>query len=318
MFTPKKPSSSGSGPAGTPLRTPVSHATAEDEALVQTAFRADEEAAAAAEAAVTRAASSSRPSSSSQEAGGQPETSGSSMNRQSSGGPPSRSRRQSRASVGRRSSSAKSRASGSTRDTAGLGDDTRVRKLDEALDRFLGLIDVRATTENFAAAFPNIPIALSEQVRVELINDLKETVKREQTGLIEEYELDAKLRELQQLAVLADAKADQNWDPEDDRLKDVWRPDLDISTILHARAVPAQRERVARLQAELDELEASNEALHQTLTRNMADADDKQSQVDELLSSLTKAVTELQTDPESEQQLLACLQALDAELGPRA
>lgn len=78
-------------------------------------------------------------------------------------------------------------------------------------------------SENFHAALPSIPADVLEPARVELVSELKETIQKEQATLIQEYELDDRLKELQRLADEADKRADRGLSLDDERMKDVWR-----------------------------------------------------------------------------------------------
>ncbi|PWN29808.1 hypothetical protein BDZ90DRAFT_269723 [Jaminaea rosea] len=279
-----------------PPQSTHAHATDEDEEMVRGALQQDEEGA--------------------EQGGEQIEAETIKRPRTSGTASGSSSRRQSRASMPRKSGAASSsRASGIG---AGPSEDVRLRKLDEALDRFLGLVDVRATQANFSAALPQLDAATLEPARQALVSSLKDTIKREQASLVGEYELEDRLRELQRLAVEADQRAERGLELESEEMKDVWRADLDISTALHARAIPAQRERVAKLEAELAEIEESNTLLHSQLTANINEADEKQADVRGFLDMLERAVSELKPPVGLEKELRGNLEALAAELGPRA
>ena len=70
--------------------------------------------------------------------------------------------------------------------------------------------------------------------------------------LIQQYALDARLAELQELTREADERQERAYAPEAPELKDVWRPDLDIA----ADSEP----RVARLRDELAEVRCGSTA----------------------------------------------------------
>lgn len=115
----------------------MSHATAEDEALVRSALQDDAQAAASARDSSTGKRASSL------------------LDADLNGSPrPSKSRRQSRVSDTGRPVPRASRLSVATVEasraeeesrTGHTGDLTRVRKLDQAMEKFLGLVDIRAT-----------------------------------------------------------------------------------------------------------------------------------------------------------------------------
>lgn len=149
-FTPSRSSFTPSSFQRTPICTPVSHATAEDQALVESALQADKEEEAAAanpsnllvqrneERLQLRQSSETNPESVIE----------------SDASRSMRSRRQSRASVGslvaRKSRMSRAKTSMESTSYSGVetklrGEDTRLRKLTEALDKFLGLVDIRAT-----------------------------------------------------------------------------------------------------------------------------------------------------------------------------
>ncbi|CAO1618201.1 unnamed protein product [Jaminaea pallidilutea] len=345
MFSSPRSRSSASGvPLGTPTRQTTAHTTGEDEAMVQSALADDLQRSTPSKRPRNSLAATASSSSSASEVAAAP--SPVVDRRKSPGASRSNTPRQGRSSTAASGSTPrKSRSSmvaaeaapteaadESTESQSGTAnaaltapiaesaapEEVRLKRLEEALSRFLGLVDVRATSENFLAALPSIPADILEPARVELVSELKETIQREQATLIQEYELDDRLKELQRLADEADRRADRGLSLDDERMKDVWRPDLNISTALHARAVPSQRERISKLESELAEIEANNALLHAQLKANSTEADQKQQGVRGLLDALEQAVKDLQPSSTTERQLRTTLESLAAELGPRA
>ena len=78
--------------------------------------------------------------------------------------------------------------------------------------------------------------------------------------LIQQYALDARLAELQELTREADERQERAYAPEAPELKDVWRPDLDITTAIRARIAADSEPRVARLRDELAEVRCGSTA----------------------------------------------------------
>ena len=72
--------------------------------------------------------------------------------------------------------------------------------------------------------------------------------------LITKYDLTTRLSQLHTLAREADTRQERAHLPESAGWKDVWRPDLDITTAVRARVDAEQGDRVAEMEKELEEV----------------------------------------------------------------
>lgn len=72
--------------------------------------------------------------------------------------------------------------------------------------------------------------------------------------LIVKHDLNARLSELEDLVSEADEREKHAYTPESAELKDVWRPDLGITTAIHARVAADQASRIPALEQELAEV----------------------------------------------------------------
>lgn len=132
------------------------------------------------------------------------------------------------------------------------------------------------------------------------------------------------MAELQELVSEADEREKHAYTPQSVELKDVWRPDLDISTAIRARVAADQQTRVPALERELEELRASNaesydrilaseqaaDAASADVATSLAMVDEVRAPSNQLLSAVTLA------SPEEGKALRAMVDALLTELGP--
>ncbi|PWN51582.1 hypothetical protein IE53DRAFT_367940 [Violaceomyces palustris] len=194
----------------------------------------------------------------------------------------------------------------------------RLERLRAALDKFLELIDHRASSSNFAKSLPRMKAEVVESLRVQLVEELKGAIKEQNEQLLEEYELGPKLAELQQLADEADQRLARGFKLGSEELKDVWRPDLDIETAISAKAIPAQRERIRKLELELEKVRTANSQAHAELEEILKQDSEKRSEAKEALDSLEQTVQALETSPEMEKELNEVMDLLLKDLGARA
>lgn len=106
--------------------------------------------------------------------------------------------------------------------------------------------------------------------------------------LVAKNELEVRLRELQELVDEADEREKHAYTPESAELKDVWRPDLDISTAIRARIAADQQTRMPVLEQELAEVHAANAESAARLAATEQAADDAQAHVADALAMLDK------------------------------
>ena len=122
----------------------------------------------------------------------------------------------------------------------------------------LNVLSFRA--ENFSTAVPQVSAASLDPIRLQLISDLKADLKSQHLEIVDDFNLNEKLRELQRLTEDADqrafkAKATTADDQQQQhRRRDTWRPDLDIENASDAKGVQVQRENVAKTAQELDQV----------------------------------------------------------------
>ncbi|WFD30211.1 tyrosinase [Malassezia sp. CBS 17886] len=207
-------------------------------------------------------------------------------------------------------------------------DDNRLARMRKALDKFLELIDHKAecvedgtvaltgSAHNFDLALPTMDPVAREKARLQLVQDLKHAVKAREDleALIVRHDLGDRLAELQTLADEADNRQQRALPQGSSELKDVWRPDLDISTAIRARIAADQATRVPALEQQLSELQASNAESHARITAADDAAERATRDVD---ASLTLLGTLAQTlDVTDEQRVREKVDSLLSELGP--
>ena len=153
--------------------------------------------------------------------------------------------------------------------------------------------------------------------------------------LVVKHDLGARLSELQELVDEADERERNAYAPHSAELKDVWRPDLDISTAIRARITADQQARMPALEHELAEvrrplltrqLQAANAESAERITATEQEADEMQAHVADALAMLdnvrrpSQVLTQLRgavTLPsEDAKALQAMLDALLTDLGP--
>ncbi|KAL4400974.1 MIS12/MIND type complex protein [Malassezia pachydermatis] len=186
-----------------------------------------------------------------------------------------------------------------------------------ALDKFLGLIDHKATAKNFAHALPHLEAVAAEKARLQFIQDLKTAIQDDLEGLIVKYELGPRLAELEALTQEADERQRHAHAPTSAELKDVWRPTIDIATAIRARVSAEQAPRIAALEAELAELQAANAASEARIASMEAETQAAQDQVSRsftLLDELLHAIS--MQAPEDEKALRATLDTLLQDTRP--
>ncbi|CAO1612920.1 unnamed protein product [Sympodiomycopsis kandeliae] len=238
------------------------------------------------------------------------------------------SRRQSRSSISapRLSSGRKSRGSILSTDSAVAQNSTdgsryndRMTALNNAVDKFLELIDEAATSENFSTSLPQLSPSILDPIREEFIASLKTGIKQQHLEIVEDFNLDEKLRELQRLAEEADSRSSKpsTTEDEDESSKDIWQDELDITNSIDAKCLSVRREMVEKLEKECNETQASNFELYKQLQDNVKDADEKQRQSHEFLNALEQAVKAIQGNQQLDEQVRIQLVELSKELGPK-
>ncbi|PWY97486.1 hypothetical protein BCV70DRAFT_202828 [Testicularia cyperi] len=162
----------------------------------------------------------------------------------------------------------------------------RLDRLRQALDRFLDLIDYKASATNISKSLPRVDKDIVDALRTQFVEQLKDAIKEENEKLIVENQLDVRLQELHRLTQEADKRYHDGLDRNSDLCKDVWRPDLDIETAISARAITDQELRVAALKKELADVQAQNDQIHQHLMTTVAQYDTLRSEAREALDAL--------------------------------
>ncbi|PWN88689.1 hypothetical protein FA10DRAFT_268854 [Acaromyces ingoldii] len=171
------------------------------------------------------------------------------------------------------------------------GDNVRLQRMSDALDKFLDLIDHQATKENVALALPQIKEQYLENLRGQFITELKDVIRAEKDVLVERYGVAPRLESLSRMCVEADARASSGREPRE--YGDAYRPTLDIATALHAKSIPAQRRRVASLERELTELARDNDAQHTRLTATLQRTEERRTDASTALDRLEQTVNAL-------------------------
>ncbi|WFD39628.1 tyrosinase [Malassezia japonica] len=193
----------------------------------------------------------------------------------------------------------------------------RLERMREAFDKFLTLMDEKANAKNFTLALPHADEVALEKARLQFLQDLKAAIRGDLEELIVKHDLNTRLSELEDLVSEADEREKHAYTPESAELKDVWRPDLGISTAIRARVAADQESRIPALEQELAELHASNAESCARIKATEEEAQRAQQQVDDaltMLDELLDAVT-LQ-DANDVKALETMLDALLTELGP--
>lgn len=156
---------------------------------------------------------------------------------------------------------------------------------------------------------------MAEKARLQLVQDLKTAIENDLEALIEKHDLGTRLSELDMLTHEAEERQRQG--TSDTELKDVWRPDLDISTAIRARVAADQRPRLEVLEAELARLQAANAESEARLADSAAQTDAARAQVQNALALIGQLLESVSMKaPEDEQALRATLDTLLTELGP--
>ncbi|UZJ52392.1 hypothetical protein CBS101457_001712 [Exobasidium rhododendri] len=127
------------------------------------------------------------------------------------------------------------------------------------------------------------------------------------------YGLEEKLAQLQKLTEEAAAR-----NVTQGSNTDVWRPNLDLSTALYSRSVPAQSQRIALLDQELVEIEEENSRLYSRLRKVMSSEEELRSEANDALQCLDETIEGLETSPELAKQIRESITLLSEKLGPRS
>ena len=153
--------------------------------------------------------------------------------------------------------------------------------------------------------------------------------------LVAKHDLGARLSELQELVDEADERERNAHAPQSAELKDVWRPDLDISTAIRARIAADQQARMPALEHELAEvrcislthqLQAANAESAERIAAIEQEADEVQAHVADALAMLDKVRRRardliqlrgaVSLPSEDAKALQAMLDALLTDMGP--
>ncbi|WFC94440.1 tyrosinase [Malassezia brasiliensis] len=196
------------------------------------------------------------------------------------------------------------------------GECARLERMRTALDKFLTLIDDKANAKNFAVALPNVDEVALEKTRLQFVQDLKSAIRNDLNELVEKHDLGSRLSELQELVDEADERERNAYAPQSAELKDVWRPDLDISTAIRARIAADQQARMPALEHEFAELQAANAESAERIAAIEQEADDVQANVADALAMLDKLRGAVSLPSEDAKALHAMLDALLTDMGP--
>ncbi|PKI85210.1 hypothetical protein MVES_001117 [Malassezia vespertilionis] len=191
-------------------------------------------------------------------------------------------------------------------------ENVRLERMREALSKFLEFIDLKANAKNFAVSLPDLDEVALEKVRLLFVQDLKSEIR-----LVTKYDLRARLDELELLTSEADERQKRDYAPHASELKDVWRPDLDISTAIRARVATEQESRIAALEEELAELYASNAESYARIEASEAHIHAAQEQVSVSCAMLDKLLASVAlSDQGNGRSVHTMMDALITELGP--
>ncbi|WFC97711.1 hypothetical protein MYAM1_000430 [Malassezia yamatoensis] len=133
--------------------------------------------------------------------------------------------------------------------------------------------------------------------------------------LVVKYNLEARLSELQELVDEADERQKQDYAPHSAELKDVWRPDLNISAAICARIKADQSSFTLPLEQEL--AGASNKDAFERITATEQATEEAQAAMADVFGMLDKlryTVTDCSENEASALQTM--IQSLYSEIGP--
>ncbi|WFD05848.1 hypothetical protein MVES1_001182 [Malassezia vespertilionis] len=205
-------------------------------------------------------------------------------------------------------------------------ENVRLERMREALSKFLEFIDLKAkyvvhtahrSAKNFAVSLPDLDEVALEKVRLLFVQDLKSEIRNDLEQLVTKYDLRARLDELELLTSEADERQKRDYAPHASELKDVWRPDLDISTAIRARVATEQESRIAALEEELAELYASNAESYARIEASEAHIHAAQEQVSVSCAMLDKLLASVAlSDQGNGRSVHTMMDALITELGP--
>ncbi|CEH18196.1 POLYAMINE-MODULATED FACTOR 1 [Ceraceosorus bombacis] len=202
----------------------------------------------------------------------------------------------------------------------------RFEKFERALEKFLGLIDHRASESAMKSVLPYLDAEEVVDTRKRFIEELKSRILASTAEIGNTFELPQRLAELQELVEEADERIRKGAVPGEEDVKDVWRADLDIETAISARSVAAQRANLLALEQELAELQDGNRKAHIEMKRVAGRANGRQALAKEALDALDQSVALLeQESPESagkrdgiETRVHAIVTQLMADLGTQS
>ncbi|WFD33642.1 tyrosinase [Malassezia cuniculi] len=183
------------------------------------------------------------------------------------------------------------------------GANPRLERMRAALDKFLELIDHKANQKNFAIALPGVDPKVVESARVKFVHDLKEAIKGDLASLIDKYELDTRLGQLHNIAHEADERQKQAYPSATSSAssaathKDIWRPDIDVATAVRARVDADAEPRIAALTAELEQLQAANNAARARVEELEQQAAQMQEDTAAALALVDQLVAHMSHDP---------------------
>ncbi|WFD41796.1 tyrosinase [Malassezia psittaci] len=201
----------------------------------------------------------------------------------------------------------------------------RLERMRAALDKFLTLVDEKASARSFAVALPGVSEIDLEKTRLQFAQDLKTAIRDDFEDLVVKYNLQARLSELQELVDEADERQKHDYAPHSAELKDVWRPDLNISAAICARVkadqsnlIPSLEQELAEVSANADgQLQASNKDSFERIAATEQATEEAQAAMADVFGMLDKLRYTVTDCSESEASALqTMIQSLYSEIGP--
>ncbi|KAK0537567.1 hypothetical protein OC834_000330 [Tilletia horrida] len=194
---------------------------------------------------------------------------------------------------------------------------SRLQRMNIALEKFLCLVDVATEKEKVVAAIPHVPPTDLQRLSRELVGHLKSFIITQHVQLVQGFEIDARLAELSDMVEEANDRIAKGLRPESDELKDAWRPYITDEHVTLACQIPEQEDDIKRLEAELQELEDDNELQEALLKEAQEDRKAQVLKMRAALQTLNQTTKAMEIDPAMEKRIHETVDTLLTEVGPR-
>ncbi|KAK0545848.1 hypothetical protein OC845_004903 [Tilletia horrida] len=194
----------------------------------------------------------------------------------------------------------------------------RLKQMNVALEKFLGLVDVATEEEKLSAAIPQL--ASSEDLQRysrKLVRQLKGFVMTQNVKLVQGFEIDVRMAELNDMIAEANDRIAQKLAPESEEMKDAWRPHITAAQMTLARQIPEQQEELKSLEAELKALEEENAREEESLRSEVAKYESQLSSMRNGLVTLDKTVEAISINADAEKNMHETMDILLTEVVPR-